>query len=325
MSKKNDFSTQMEKQLKKIGTAILIVIVLFVSIWFLSGFYVIGPDEEAVILRFGKYVSTKQSGMNWHFPAPIENAVKVKVKKRHIIEIGFVTVSEGTRNTPAQDRPVYKEAIMLTGDENIVNVDAVVNYEISNAKDYLFNVYDVPKVIKATAESALRQVIGSTVLDDVLTEGKHEIQRKTKEKIQEIIDRYNCGIIISDFQLQDVSPPKQVLDAFKDVASAREDKDKYQKEAEGYKNDVIPKAKGEASKLVNEALAYKVKRVEEAKGEVARFEKMLETYKLGKDVTRTRLYLETLEKVMPDIDKTIVDKDIKNGVLNILNKEGGTK
>jgi len=322
MKENNEFLKNFSKEIDKI---FIFVGVIIIFIWLASGTYVVGPDEEGVVLRFGKYVKTKQSGMNWHLPYPIEEIITVKVKKRYTIEVGFRTIAESSANSPAKYKSVDEESVMLTGDENIVQLDAVITYEIASAKDYIFNVYNVPSVVKSAAEAAIRQIVGNSTLDNVLTEGKDEIQIRTKEKLQEVINLYETGIKISEFHLQDVEPPTEVSAAFKDVASAREDSDKFKKEAEGYRNDVLPRARGQAAQLINEALAYKVKRVEDAKGDVARFEKILETYKLGKEVTKTRLYLETLEKIMPNIEKTIIDEDIKNSLINIINKEGVTK
>ena len=210
---------------------------------------------------------------------------------------------------------------MLTGDENIIDLDFSVQYKIVNLRDYLFKVKNPNNTITSAAEASIRQIVGMFDIDESLTEGKSNIQILTREKLQEILDIYGIGIQILNVQLQDVQPPKPVLQAFKDVASAREDRIRYINEANGYSNDAIPKARGEAKKVVNEAIAYKEKRIREANGDVARFLKLYENYKLGKEVTKTRLYLENLEKNLKDVDKVIVDSEIKNGILNIIQGE----
>ncbi len=300
------------KSLKKI-----MLLPIFI-IYLLTGIFQVGPDEEAVVLLFGKYEKTVGPGIHWYFPRPIGRSLKVKITKVYRVEIGFRTISVGP---PAKYRDVLKESLMLTGDENIVDLDFSVQYKIVNLKDYLFKVKDPENTITSAAEASIRQIVGMFGIDEGLTEGKSNIQILTGEKLQEILDMYGIGIQVLNVQLQDVQPPKQVITAFKDVASAREDRIRYINEANGYANDIIPKARGEAKKIINEAIAYKEKGIREANGDVARFLKLYENYQLGEEVTKTRLYLENLENNLRDVDKVIIDVELKNGVLNIIQEE----
>lgn len=296
---------------------LLIIPVIF--IYMLTGAFIVGPDEEAVLFLFGKYQKTAGPGINWYFPQPIASRIKVKTTKVYRIEVGFQTLSSGP---PAKYKDIKEESLILTGDENILDVDFSVQYKIADLKKFLFNIKDPYKTIKNAAESSMRQTVGKFNINETLTEGKSNIQIQTRDKLQEILDNYQSGISVLNVQLQDVQPPQEVIQAFKDVASAREDKIRYINEANGYKNDIIPKARGEALKVLNDAEAYKEKRTKEAQGDVVRFLKLYENYKLGKEVTKTRLYLENLEKNLKDVDKVIIDSDVKNGVLNLI-QEGG--
>jgi len=287
-------------------------------IYLLTGIFQVGPDQEAVLLLFGKYEKTVGPGIHWYFPRPVGRRIKVKTTKVYRVEVGFRTVDIGP---PAKYQDIPKESLMLTGDENILDLDFSVQYKIVNLRDYLFKVKNPGSTISSAAEASIRQVVGMFEIDESLTEGKSNIQILTKEKLQEILDIYGIGIQVLNVQLQDVQPPKPVLQAFKDVASAREDRIRYINEANGYANDVIPKARGQAKKTVNEALAYKERRIREANGDAARFLKLYENYKLGEEVTKTRLYLENLERNLKDVDKVIIDSEVKSGVLNLIQGE----
>lgn len=290
---------------------IVIVLVLIMSFWVASGFYTVKSGEEAVILRFGKYKTTvSTAGLNWHLPSPVETVNKVNVLEVRRLEFGYKTLEEGGHQQYAiyGDTPVI-ESLMLTGDENMVNVETAIQYKITNAVDYLFNVKDQERTLRIAAESAIRRVIANNILDEVLTENKFEIQQEIMGDLQKICDDYSLGITIMAVQLQDVYPPDEVDAAFKDVANAREDRNSYINEAESYRNEIIPKARGNAAAIKNEAIAYKEKRIAEAKGDVANFIQILERYELGKEVTRMRMYLETMEEVLPGIEKYIVDSD----------------
>ena len=284
----------------KIGkiTLILILIVVWVA---LTSFYTIGPDEEGVVRRFGEWVRTEESGLHFKFPYPIEKVDKPKVTEVKEISVGTIAA----------------EAKMLTGDENIILVEVRIQYKIKDAGAYLFNVQDVPEVIKDATESALRQVVGSHPIDAPLTEKKAEIMAEIQLELQEMLDNYNCGIDIRQVQLQDVNPPREVDHAFKDVQSAKEEKEQLINEAKGYQNDLIPKARGERQQIIRGAEAYRAERISKAEGDASKFLSVLNEYKKAKDITEIRLYLETMEKILPGIEKYIID-DESGSLLNIL-------
>jgi len=294
-----------------LGGIIIILFLVFLG----TGIYQVGPDEEAVLLRFGQYSKTVGPGMHWYFPSPIGKRYVVKTTKVYRVEIGFETVEAGP---PARYQNIPEESLMFTGDENMIDVDFSVQYKISNLKDYIFNVRDQYETIKSASESALRQVVGSKGIEETLTVGKEGIQEETREKLKEILDSYGTGIMIIGLQLQDVGPPEEVMQAFKEVANAREDRARFINEADGYRNDIIPNARGQASQMVNRAEAYKEKRIKESQGDVAKFIKLSEKYSLGKEVTKTRMYLETMEKTMPGIEKIIIDPKLKGSIINLI-------
>jgi membrane protease subunit HflK len=289
-------------------------LLVLVGIWLLSGIYTVGPDENGVIRRFGEMVRTEGPGLNYHLPYPIETANKPKVTQVKRVEIGFVSDPE----RPGEYRAVPSESHMLTGDENIISAEVIVQYKIKNAADYLFKVKDVDNLVKDAAEAVLRAVIGRHPIDDALTDNKSDIQLEILQELQLLMDTYNSGVLINQVQLQDVDPPQEVVAAFKDVASAKEDKNRRINEAQGYSNTVIPKAKGEARKMVLEAEAYAAQIVNRAAGDAERFKAILTEYRKAKDVTRQRLYLEMMEDILPGIRKVIVKTDANSNVLNVL-------
>jgi len=281
--------------------------------WLLTGAYVVGPDEVGVVLTFGQHTRVTQSGLNYHLPYPIETVQTPKVTEVKRVEIGFRSMGNN------QFRTIEKESLMLTGDENIVDAELIVQYKIKDAVSYLFNFVEPILTVREAAEASLRTVIGKHRIDEALTSGKFLIQEETKELLQSILDKYESGVLVVAVQLQDVSPPNQVIAAFKDVASAKEDKNRMVNQAEGYRNDIIPKARGEAQAMIREAEGFRQARVKRAEGEVARFNAMLVEYKKAKDVTRKRLYLETMEEILPNIDKYIVPGGDGGNLLNLLN------
>ena len=301
------------------------VIIGAIVLWLLTGIYIVGPDEVGVVRTFGEFTRVTQSGLNWKFPAPIETANTPKVTEVKRIEIGFRSMKNG------QYRTVEKVSLMLTGDENIVDAEMIVQYKIKDPVDYLFKIVGPELTVRQAAEASLRTVVGRNKIDETLTTGKFTIQEETKLQLQSILDMYESGIHVVAVQLQDVSPPKEVIGAFKDVASAKEDKNRMINQAEGYRNDVIPKARGEAEAMIRDAEGFRDSRVKRAEGDAAKFTTILKEYNKAKSITEKRLYLETMEKVLPDIEKIIVpDKDSGN-MLNLLNlfpgagKEGGKK
>ncbi|MBN4081135.1 FtsH protease activity modulator HflK [Caldithrix abyssi] len=282
-------------------------------LWLLTGIYGVGPDEVGVVQTFGRYSRVAQSGLNYHFPYPIETVKTPKVTEVKRIEIGFRTIGK------KQYQTVERESLMLTGDENIVDAEMIVQYRIKDPVAYLFNFIEPELTVREASEASLRTVVGKHNIDEALTAGKFMIQEETKALIQSILDKYETGILVVAVQLQDVGPPKQVLAAFKDVASAKEDKNRMVNQAEGYRNDVIPKARGEAQARIREAEGYKEARIARAEGDVAKFSAVLKEYRKAKGVTKTRLYLETMETVMAKVEK-IVLPDSKNGnLINLLN------
>jgi membrane protease subunit HflK len=281
--------------------------------WLLTGTYVVGPDEVGVVQTFGKHTRVTQSGLNYHLPYPIETVQTPKVTEVKRVEIGFRTMGNN------QYRTIEKESLMLTGDENIVDAELIVQYKIKDAASYLFNFVEPVLTVREAAEASLRTVIGKHKIDEALTSGKFLIQEETKDLLQSILDKYGSGVLVVAVQLQDVSPPKQVIAAFKDVASAKEDKNRMINQAEGYRNDVIPKARGEAQAMISEAEGFREARVSRAEGEVARFNAMLVEYKKAKVVTRKRLYLETMEEILPNINKYIIPGGDGGNLLNLLN------
>ena len=289
------------------------VLIGILVIWLLTGIYVVGPDEVGVVRTFGKFTRVTQSGLNWKFPSPIETANTPKVTEVKRIEFGFRSLKNG------QYRTVEKESLMLTGDENIVDAEMIVQYKIKDPVKYLFNIVEPELTVREAAEASLRTVVGRNKIDETLTTGKFTIQEETKEQVQSILDKYESGIHIVAVQLQDVSPPKEVIGAFKDVASAKEDKNRMINQAEGYRNDVIPKARGEAEAMIRDAEGFKESRIKRAEGDATKFTTILKEYKKAKSITEKRLYLETMEKVLPGIDKIIVPDKESGNMLNLLN------
>jgi len=301
---------------KLFGVILVLVIVFYLG----SGIFVVAPDEQGVIRRFGKFVRIESPGLNYHLPYPIETVVTPAVTQVKRIEIGFQTIS---LDPPARYREVPAEALMLTGDENIVSAQAIVQYKIKDPVSYLFNIILPEDTVKNAAEATLRQVIGERKIDEALTVGKYEIQEETKKLLQDLLDSYKAGIFVVAVQLQDVSPPKEVQESFKDVASAKEDKSKYINQAQGYENDLIPKARGEAVKMTKEAEGYKIEKIKKAEGEVAKFNSILAEYEKGEYVTQTRLYLETMEEIFPGMNKVIVDLKENQSLINLLQLSDG--
>ena len=311
-----------EVTIPNITLGILPLLGLAVAFWLLTGIYMVGPDEVGVIRTFGAYTHQTQPGLNWHYPYPIQTVKTPKVTEVKRIEIGFRTTRNG------QYRTVEKESLMLTGDENIVDAEMIVQYRIKEPENYLFKIVEPELTVREASEASLRTIVGMNNIDETLTTGKFRIQEEAKKQIQAILDKYESGIQVVAAQLQDVSPPKQVIAAFKDVASAKEDKNRLINQAEGYRNDVIPKARGEAEAMIRGAEGFKESRIKRAEGDVAKFNTVLKEYRKAKDITRERLYLETMEKVLPGIEKVIVpDKDSGNmlNLLNLTTSKGGKK
>jgi membrane protease subunit HflK len=295
-------------------------------VWAFSGIYTVAPDEQAVVLRFGKVQQVVNPGLHYHLPTPVERALVRSVTQVYRDEVGFRTLDAGP---PARYQHIPKESLMLTGDENIIDLEMVVQYRVTDVVKALFaaeglGVFERGSqgLVHDACEAALRQVVGRHRIDEALTEGKLNIQTEIEEKLQEIFNVYDCGLKVETVQLQTVSAPEQVDAAFKDVASAKEDRERLINEARGYQNDVIPKARGEAQKILREAEAYAVERVRKAQGDADRFRAVFAQYQKAPQVTETRLYLETMEKILPRMHKYIVESNGKAGLLNVLNLAG---
>jgi len=306
---------------KLLSMGVFPTIGIAIVVWLLLGLYSVGPDEVGVVQRFGEYNRLVGSGLNYHFPYPIETVKTPKVTEVKRIEIGFRTIGKN------QYRTIEQESLMLTGDENIVDAELIVQYKIKDPIDYLFNFIGPELTLREASEASLRTVVGRHNIDQALTSGKLMIQEETKELLQITLDKYETGVIVVAVQLQDVSPPKQVIDAFKDVASAKEDKNRMINEAEGYRNDVIPKARGEAQAMIRKAEGFRESRIKRAEGDVAKFKAIVKEYNKAKDVTKERLYLEAMEEILPGVDKYIVPNGEDGNLLNLLNLNGmkGTK
>ena len=296
---------------------IILSLIILLVVWTLSGLYRVLPDEQGVVLRFGKFVKTTQPGLNYHLPFPIENVLTPKVTKVNRMDIGFRSERDsGFSSGGVADVP--EESLMLTGDENIVNIDFSVFWVIKDAGNFLFKIQDPEGTVKAAAETAMREVIARSDIQPILTEGRSVIEADTQEIIQNILDEYSSGIQITQVQTQKADPPDQVIDAFRDVQAARADMERSKNEAEAYANDVIPRARGEAAKVLQAAEAYKKEVVAKAEGEASRFLSIYNEYAKAKKVTQERMYLETMEEVLADINKIIIDKNSGEGVVPYL-------
>jgi len=299
------------------GKPIILILTILAIVWAASGLYRVLPDEQGVVLRFGKFVNTTQPGLNYHFPYPIETALTPKVTKVNRMDVGFRSGADtGFSSGGVADVP--EESLMLTGDENIVNIDFSVFWVIKDAGNFLFKIQDPQGTVKAAAETAMREVIARSDIQPILTEGRSRIEIETQEIIQNILDEYNSGIQVTQVQTQKADPPDQVIDAFRDVQAARADMERSKNEAQAYANDVIPRARGEAAKILQAAEAYKKEVVARAEGEASRFLAIYTEYAKAKQVTQERMYLETMEKVLADIDKVIIDKNAGSGVVPYL-------
>jgi membrane protease subunit HflK len=277
---------------------LVIAAVLVLLVW--QSVFIVAPDEEGVVKRFGAPVRTVEPGPHFKIPI-IESVLQPKVAKLHRVEVGFRT------NVQGRQQMVPQEALMLTGDMNILAIEFIVQYKIKESSEYLFNVAEVHETIGKAAEASMREVVGKSKIDEALTTGKAEIQQGTQVLLQTILDEYRAGVQVAAVQLQDVDPPEAVAAAFKDVTNAKEDREKLINQAQGYRNDIIPRAKGEAAELVNRAKGYAQARVNRAQGETNRFLATLKEYSQAKDIISKRIYIETLEEILPNVEKVIID------------------
>ena len=298
----------------------LIAIAVILAVYLGSGFYRVQPDQQGVVLRFGQWVRTTPtgSGLNYHLPYPIETVLTPKVTTVNRADIGFRSGPNG------EPRDVNEEALMLTGDENIVDINFTVFWVIKDAGQYLFNIRNPEDTVKAVAESAMREVIGKTKIQAALAEARHDIEVSSRDLLQQVLDHYGAGVQITQLQLQKVDPPPPVVEAFRDVQRARADADRARNEAEAYSNDILPRARGEAERIVQEGEAYKQQILIQAQGDTQRFLSVYEQYRQAKDITTKRMYLETMEEILRNTNKVIIDQKGGSGVLPYLPLPGLT-
>jgi membrane protease subunit HflK len=290
------------------GGGIALIAVAAVALWGFSGFFRVEPDELGLVMQFGKYNRDAKPGLNYHIPDPVESVELVKVTRVNRVDIGMRLVEDVRRGTQMRDVP--EESLMLTGDENIVDVDFAVFWVVKpqgGAGAYRFNIQNPEGTVKAVAESAMREVVGRSEIQPILTGARQNVETAVTELMQKTLDAYNSGIQITQVQMQKVDPPAQVIDSFRDVQAARADLERAQNEAQTYANRVVPEARGSAARVIQSAEAYREQTVAEAKGQTGRFNKIYEEYKKAPDVTRQRLYLETMERVFGGADKIIMD------------------
>jgi membrane protease subunit HflK len=279
-----------------------------VLIWLASGIYKIDSNENGLVLYFGKFYSVSTPGLNYHLPAPFGKVIKGSVTNVNTEEFGFSSGTSKVFGKKAKETNNSAESLMLTGDENIVDIDFQVQWQVSDIKDFVFNLAEPEVAIRKASESAMREIIARTPIADALSDGKRRIEQETKILLQQILDSYGAGVRVVLVQMRRVDPPAQVIDAFRDVQTAKADKEREINQAQAYRNDIIPRAKGEASKITENAKAYKQEVVADAEGQASRFNAIYAQYVKAKAVTKKRMYLEQMEKTYRDIDKVIIDK-----------------
>ncbi len=318
------------------GRGAVLAAVALAAIWLATGFYRVEPDEQGLVLRFGAYVRSTPPGLNYHAPWPIESALLVAVTRINRVEIGFRSTAtdeedtsprtpegnvEPARGGPARD--LAEESLMLTGDENIVDINASVFWKISDAAAFAFNTRNPGYTVKSAAESVLRQVIGHTDIQSALTGGRAAIEQAVTTGTQAILDQYRSGVEITQVQLQKVDPPSEVVEAFRDVQRATTDADTARNDAQSYSNDVVPRARGESAAIVAQANGAKQAAISAATGEAQRFLSVYAAYTLAKDVTLRRLYIETMQSILHDTPSIVVDDRLRS-VLSTLQLNGSS-
>jgi membrane protease subunit HflK len=302
------FVEQAQKWFKLYLPRILPVAIGAIAIlWLASGVYIVEPGHKGVVRTFGKETARTEPGLNYRYPWPFQRADVVSVEQIRRIEVGF-----------RANRRVVEEAMMLTGDENMVEAQMVVQYRVADPSKYLFRLREPDETLRGATEVALRSVVGGMTIDQVMIEERARVQEDTRAFVQRLMENYQSGLAITEVKLQAADPPDQVRDAFHDVVRAREDKEKLINQARGYQADILPKARGEAQRILREAEGYKEQRTLLAQGEAARFLSVLAEYNKAKEVTRDRLHLETIEKILPDIDKIVVGGDVGQRLLPLL-------
>lgn len=285
------------------GRRIAVIVVAAVLLWLATGFYRVNPGEQGVELLFGRFVKITPPGLNWWPPAPIGEVMTPNVEQTSTITVGFRGVSEAVRDVP-------RESLMLTADQNIIDVDFVVQWRIKDAAQFLFNIAepDVEKTIRIAAESSIRETLGQTLLEEALTTKRQEVDQLTRERLQALLDSFQLGIFIVDVKQQKVDPPTEVIDAFNDVQRARQDQERSVNEAQAYRNDILPRARGESERIIQAASAYKERVVRDADGEAQRFTAVLDAYQSGREVTTRRLFLERMQEILGQTEKLIIEQ-----------------
>lgn len=299
------------------GSIIGIVALVVVALWLASGFFIVNPGDNVVIQRFGAWVRTvDKEGLGYHFPAPIETAETVKVNELRSMNIGFTEAFSRTGERGQRDIP--EESLMLTSDRNIIDLNIVLQWSIKSAEDFVFNIEDQENTIKQVAQSAIRDIVGQTEMFPIITNKREEVAAKTKAIIQQNLDEYKSGVAISQVLIKKAEVHPEVQDAFQDVQSAKQDAEDVQNRAEAYREDILPKARGLATQMNREAEGYKQSSIAKAKGDADRFNSVYEAYLGGKDVTKERIYIETMEEVLKNAQKIILDKEGGSGVVPYL-------
>jgi membrane protease subunit HflK len=311
------------------GRLVLLLVLLGVAIWLSTGFYRVQPDEQGVVLRFGAFNRTSLPGLNYHIPWPVESALTPAVTRINRVAVGYRPVADGQNvamtsrglssdNGDYTDQSIPAESLMLTGDENIIDIDFAVFWKIRNASDYLFDTRHPDETVKAIAESVMREVIGSTPIQPALTEARARIEQNVMTGMQAVLDQYHSGVEVTQVQLQKVDPPAEVIESFRDVQRANTDAERLRNEAESYRNDIVPRARGDAARIVAEADGARQAGIAEATGQAQRFLSVYAAYSAAKDVTLRRLYIETMQQILTHTPVVVVDSSVR-GILPTLN------
>lgn len=294
-------------------TGITLIVVGLLALWGFSGLYRVQPNEQGIELVFGRYTGVPtEPGLHWNYPSPIGGVMRPDVTRENRVEVGYRSSGDGSGRTSVT-RDVPEESQMITGDENIVDIDFIVFWRIAEAGDFLFNLQDPAETVKMAAESAMRDAIGKRPIQVALTEGRQLIESTVQEDLQNLLTEYGAGVSVRQVQLLAVDPPKQVIDAFNEVQRARQDKDRLKNEAETFRNDVVPRARGEAAQMIEEADAFRQEVTNRAIGDADRFESVYKAYSAAKEVTQKRIYLETMEEVLGNVNKIIIDSGSGDG------------
>lgn len=291
------------------GKYLALALGVLVALWLSSGFYQVSEGEQAIVIRLGKYNRTSMPGLNYHIPAPIEKIEKEKVDQSRRVEIGYRSTGAARIGGATSSREMKSESIMLTGDENIIDITVDVMWHINDLSKYIFNVVDQQDTVKSAAESAIREVIGNTPISSVLSNQKQLIAEKIESLVQQILNQYDSGVEIEQVKLLKAEPPQEVIAAYRDVQTAKADKEKAINESEAYQNDILPKARGQAAKLIEESEGYKAEIIGKANGDSARFNYLYKQYIQHKDITKTRLHIEAVETVLKNANKTIMGSE----------------